>query len=58
MRAICQTPRVDETDDLEARREAWRRQQRRARQGRDLGLLLLALGVLILVYVTLVVSGR
>jgi len=45
-------------DDLEARRAAWQRQQRRVRRGRDLGLLVLALGVLVLIYVALLASGR
>lgn len=45
-------------DDLEARRAQWRRQQTRVRRSRDLGLLVLALGVLVLVYVALLVSGR
>ena len=54
----CETPGVDDIDDREARRAAWQRQQRRVRRGRDLGLLVLALGVLILVYVALVASSR
>lgn len=49
---------MDDIDDPEARRAAWQRQQRRVRRSRDLGLLVLALGVLILVYVALVASSR
>jgi hypothetical protein len=49
---------VDEPDDVEGRRAAWERQQRRVRRGRDLGLLVLALGVLVLVYVARLASGR
>jgi protein-tyrosine phosphatase len=55
--SVCHTPRVDDVDDLEARRTEWRRQQARVRRSRDLGLLILALGVLVLVYVALLVSG-
>ena len=49
-------PTVDDDEDLEERRDAWRRQQARVRRGRDLGLLLLALGVLVLVYVALLLG--
>ncbi|MBW3648186.1 MAG: hypothetical protein M4D85_02420 [Actinomycetota bacterium] len=49
---------MDEMDDVEARRAAWQRQQRRVRRSRDLGLLVLALGVLVLVYVALVAGSR
>ena len=48
---------MDDIEDIESRRDQWRRQQARVRRGRDLGLLVLALGVLILVYVALLVSG-
>jgi hypothetical protein len=54
----CQSPPVDEIEDLEARRAAWQRQQQRARRERGFGLLVFALGVLVLVYVALVASGR
>ena len=53
---ICHTSRVDDVEDLEKRRAAWRRQQARVRRGRDLGLLVLALGVLVLVYVALLLG--
>jgi len=45
-------------DDVQARRAAWERQQRRVRRSRDLGLLVLALGVLVLIYVALVAGSR
>lgn len=49
---------MDETEDLEARRAEWQRQQKRSQRLRDLGLLVLALGVLLLAYVTLLATGR
>ena len=48
---------MDEIEEFETRRAEWERQQKRAKRGRDLGLLVLALGVLILVYVALLASG-
>jgi len=49
---------VDEIDEFETRRAEWERQQKRAQRLRDLGLLVLALGVLLLAYVTLLATGR
>ena len=48
---------MDDNSDLAMRRVEWERQQRRVKRSRDLGLLLLALGVLVLVYVALLASG-
>ncbi|MCW2714907.1 MAG: hypothetical protein JWN88_1954 [Frankiales bacterium] len=44
--------------ELEARRVEWERRQKKAQRLRDLGLLVLALGVLLLAYVTLLATGR
>ena len=48
---------MDQIDDPEVRRAEWHRQQARVRRRRDLGLLVLALGVLVLVYVALLVGS-
>jgi hypothetical protein len=45
-------------DDHEAARAAWESRQKRLRRAQDLGLVVLALGVLVLAYVALVASGR
>jgi hypothetical protein len=47
-----------EQPDLERRRLEWERRQRRLRRAQDAGLAVLTLGVLLLVYVALVASGR
>jgi hypothetical protein len=44
--------------DLETQRAAWLQRQRRLRRAQDIGLVVLALGVLLLAYVALVASGR
>lgn len=48
---------IEESSDLQVRRREWERRQRRLKRARDLGLLLLLLGVLALVYVALLQSG-
>jgi hypothetical protein len=48
---------VTQSDDLNARRAEWLRRQQRVRRTRDFGLLLLALGVLVLAYVALLASA-
>ena len=53
------TPRVTADEhDLEARRVEWERRQKRLRRAQDIGLVVLALGVLLLAYVALVASGQ
>ena len=49
---------MDEMNEMEAGRLEWERQQKKAQRLRDLGLLVLALGVLVLAYVTLLATGR
>ena len=44
--------------DLERRREEWERRRRRLRTAQNVGLAVLAIGVLLLAYVALVASGR
>ena len=44
--------------DLEARRAAWQRRQKRLRRAQDIGLIVLTLGVLLLAYVALVAAGQ
>ncbi len=53
----CDTDVVTHSDDVDARRAEWVRRQQRLRRTRDLGLLLLALGVLLLAYVALLATG-
>jgi hypothetical protein len=48
---------VTESDNLTAGRAEWLRRQQRRRRTRDFGLLLLALGVLVLAYAALLASG-
>lgn len=48
---------MDELDDPATRQAEWQRQQTRVRRMRDFGLLVLALGVLVLVYVALLVGS-
>jgi len=49
---------VDDRDDDASRRAAWQRQQQRVRRGRDFGLLVLTLGVLLLAYVAILAGNR
>jgi lipopolysaccharide/colanic/teichoic acid biosynthesis glycosyltransferase len=49
---------VDDSEDVEHRREEWQRRQRGVRRVQDVGLALLALGVLVLVFVALEVGTR
>lgn len=49
--------RVDDAEP-EQQRAAWERRQKKLRRAQDVGLLVLTLGVLVLVYVALVASGR
>jgi hypothetical protein len=49
---------VDDSDDRERRRQEWQRRQRGLRRVQDVGLALLALGVLVLVFVALEVGTR
>jgi len=49
---------VDDLSEIEAGRLEWERRQKKAQRLRDLGLLVLALGVLVLAYVTLLATGR
>jgi lipopolysaccharide/colanic/teichoic acid biosynthesis glycosyltransferase len=44
--------------ELDQRRREWQRRQRGLRRAQDIGLALLALGVLVLVYVALAVGTR
>ena len=48
---------MDGPDDVHAARAKWERQQRRVRRTRDLGLAVLALGVVVLAYAALL-AGR
>ncbi len=49
---------MDDRDDFERQRLEWKRGQRKLRRIQDLGLLLLALGVLVLPYAVLVLNVR
>jgi hypothetical protein len=58
---LWQTPAVDDNGvprELDERRTEWQRRQRGLRRAQDIGLALLALGVLVLVYVALAVGTR
>lgn len=45
---ICHTARVDDEDALRRRQVDWARRQRAMRRAQDFGLVLLAIGVLLL----------
>jgi len=56
-RAIVHTDLVNGADDRVVAQAEWQRRQARVRRLRDFGLLLLALGVLVLVYVALLATS-
>jgi hypothetical protein len=49
---------TEDEADIERRRAEWEQRQRKLRRAQDAGLVVLALGVLLLAYVALVASGR